>query len=123
MIEFFLKHFYEFLFGGFFGFIALLLKKIYEIYKKKVEFEKSKYLEESNEQELIKIAMLSLLRFRINRICTSVMEVGEITFGEKADLDDLFKAYSALGGNSSTETRYKYVVEKIPLKRTSQIKL
>ena len=60
--------------------------------------------------DLMQNGMLALLRFRVNRLCIHIKEQGFMTIDEKLDLEDLYKAYENLGGNSRTHEMYAYTM-------------
>lgn len=74
------------------------------------------YEQQSRDQELIKHGMLAILRSRVNRLCTVIKEQGFMTIDEKIDLEDLYSAYEALGGNSRTHELYEFTVKNFPVK-------
>ena len=113
------EHFYKILVTGFFAGLGFLGKAFLNAYKKSVETKKQAQEHEVKEQELIKEGLISLLRFRINRLCTHAKEQGFLYIDEKGDLDDLFKSYIALGGNSSTKRRYEFTCNEYATKDRS----
>lgn len=74
------------------------------------------YKRSSEEQELIKVGMLAILRFRANRLCVVIKEQGFMTIDEKIDLEDLYSAYSSLGGNSRTHELFEYTIKEYPIR-------
>lgn len=68
------------------------------------------------ETELLKDGMLSLLRFRVNRLCSLAIEQGYLYVDERLDLDELFRSYELLGGNSQTKSRYTHIISKYETK-------
>ena len=71
---------------------------------------------ESEEQELLKQGVLALLRFRVNRMCMRIKEKSFMTLDEKLDLDDIYKAYELLGGNSRTHLIYEETIKRYEIK-------
>lgn len=114
-LEFFIKHFFQFIIGAFFAFLSFVSGKAYTVYKKSIELKQEAIKNEREEQALIKMALLSLLRFRINRLCTHIANQGYMTIDERHDLTDLFDSYKALGGNSRTEIIVKNVISNFNL--------
>ena len=60
--------------------------------------------------DLIQDGTLAMLRFRVNKLCSSIKEQGFMTIDEKLDLEDLYSAYARLGGNSRTHEMYEYTI-------------
>ena len=67
---------------------------------------------ESLEQEQIKEGLITLLRFRIERIYDTVKDRGSITTDERYDLSYMFHTYEALGGNGKTKMMVDFLLEK-----------
>lgn len=67
---------------------------------------------ESLEQEQIKEGLVTLLRFRIGRLCDTVKDRGSITADERYDLSYMFHTYEALGGNGKTKMMVDFLLEK-----------
>ena len=67
---------------------------------------------ESLEQEQIKEGLVTLLRFRIERIYDTVKDRGSITTDERYDLSYMFHTYEALGGNGKTKMMVDFLLEK-----------
>lgn len=67
---------------------------------------------ESIEQEQIKEGLVTLLRFRIGRLCDAIKERGSIEEDERYDLSYMFHTYEALGGNGKTKMRVEFILEK-----------
>lgn len=122
MIDKFLNHLISWAISGFLFFVGLMLKKAVNIYKKKVtdasdlaieklQHEKEQAEKERLEQNQLKEGLLSLLRYRINRICAGIKEKGEMTLDEQTDLQDMFSAYEQLGGNGRTKRLYQEIIK------------
>ncbi|WP_124058486.1 hypothetical protein [Vaginisenegalia massiliensis] len=107
----FINHMMEAIVASFFIGIGWIFNKGVKAYREHLEFKEARMSEESTEQDLIKQGVLSLLRFRINRICKIVKENGEMTLDEKQDLDDMMKAYANLGGNGRTKMLYEEIIK------------
>lgn len=122
-IKFFTHNFYQFAIGGFFTFISFIAGKAYKTYKKSVQLKQESINNERAEQALIKMGLLSLLRFRINRLCHHIASQGYMTVDERHDLTDLFDSYKALGGNSRTEMVVKNVLLNFKLEITETSEL
>lgn len=114
--QMFIEHFYKFIITGFFTIITLLLRSLFKSYKKSIELRQEALEYERIEQGLLKEGILSLLRYRINRLCIHIASQGYMTIDEKNDLVDLFKAYSKLGGNSRTAIMYDNVMDTFDVK-------
>lgn len=67
---------------------------------------------ESIEQEQIKEGLVTLLRFRIGKLCDAIKERGSIEEDERYDLSYMFHTYEALGGNGKTKMRVEFILEK-----------
>lgn len=115
-------HTIEVMVGALFTFIGFIFKKGLNIYKQKVELEnqieqeklkheQEKLTQDSLEQAKLKDGLLSLLRYRINRLCYSIKEAGEITIDEQQDLNDMMSAYKDLGGNGRTHALYQEIIK------------
>lgn len=50
--------------------------------------------------------MVVILHFRLNRECLRVQHKKCMTLGERQDLEDIFNAYAALGGNGTGKQLY-----------------
>lgn len=126
-VKVFTNYSYQWIVGIFFTFLGYLGKKLLNTYKDSIEFKKKiqeqeleekkkAALKETEEQALIKDGMLALLRFRVNRICFHIKEQGFMTLDEKIDLDDLYKTYENLGGNSRAHELYEYTIKNYDVK-------
>ena len=93
-----------------------MLRSAFNYYKKSVEIRQQALNCERAEQELLKQGMLSLLRFRVHRLCTHISTQGFMTIDEKNDLVDLYESYKSLGGNSRTQIMYENVIEHFDIK-------
>lgn len=67
---------------------------------------------ESLEQEQIKEGLITLLRFRIGRLCDTIKNRGSIREDERYDLSYMFHTYEALGGNGKTKMMVEFILEK-----------
>ncbi|MFM1580737.1 hypothetical protein ABGF48_00785 [Helcococcus bovis] len=106
LLQVIIKHFYQTIAVLLVAGIGWIMKKALSEFTKTQKVKREQIENESKEQELIKQGMLALLRFRINRLIDCIIEEGKMTLNERLDLDDLYKAYEALGGNSRTHQRY-----------------
>ena len=93
-----------------------LLNKSIGVFKDHLRLKREAMEHESAEQDLIKQGVLALLRFRVNRLCVSIKNKGYMTIDEKLDLDDIYKSYELLGGNSRTHLIYEETVKKYQVK-------
>ena len=50
--------------------------------------------------------MVIILHFRLNRECLRVQHKKCMTLGERQDIEDIFNAYDALGGNGTGKQLY-----------------
>lgn len=93
-----------------------LLNKTIGVFKDHLRLKREAMEHESAEQDLIKQGVLALLRFRVNRLCVSIKNKGYMTIDEKLDLDDIYKSYELLGGNSRTHLIYEETLKKYELR-------
>ena len=93
-----------------------LLNKTIGVFKDHLRLKREAMEHESTEQDLIKQGVLALLRFRVNRLCVSIKNKGYMTIDEKLDLDDIYKSYELLGGNSRTHLIYEETLKKYELR-------
>lgn len=107
MVEFIQKYWLEVLFGGIVSILTAFVKSLSSNLKKEKEERKKKSLEESKEQELLKVGVLSLLHDRIYQACQYHMRNGYITVQDLNNLEYLYKGYRGLGGNGTGEELYK----------------
>lgn len=117
------NNFMEFIVTLFLGGLTFLGKKFFQVFKENVEInkreeERKRKLKEeklelqTQEQEVIKQGLLALLRFRINRLCVHVRDNNYMSVDEQRDLEDLYSAYKALGGNSRTHIVYNKIMNE-----------
>ena len=113
----------EFVVTLFLGFLTFLGKKFYQVFKenseiKKREEERARKTREEElklereEQAVIKQGLVALLRFRINRLCNHIKDSNYMSIDEQRDLEDLYSAYKALGGNSRTHIVYNKIMNE-----------
>ena len=93
-----------------------LMNKAIGVFKDHLRLKREAMEHESTEQDLIKQGVLALLRFRVNRLCVSIKNKGYMTIDEKLDLDDIYKSYELLGGNSRTHLIYEETLKKYELR-------
>lgn len=93
-----------------------LLNKSIGVFKDHLRLKREAMEHESAEQDLIKQGVLALLRFRVNRLCVSIKNKGYMTIDEKLDLDDIYKSYELLGGNSRTHLIYEETMKNYKVK-------
>ena len=115
LIQVIIKHFYQTIAVLLVAGIGWIMKKALSEFTKTQKAKRQQIENESKEQELIKQGMLALLRFRINRLIDCIIEDEKMTLNERLDLDDLYKAYESLGGNSRTHQRYADIIELYPV--------
>lgn len=116
----FIDNFYKFLVTGFFTFITITLRNTFKYYKKSVEMKQKALENDKAEQALLKQGMLSLLRFRIHRLCIHIAGQGYMTIDEKNDLVDLYESYKNLGGNSRTQIVYENIIDSFEVRNVSK---
>lgn len=90
MLEFIQKYWVEALFGGILSAFAYVGKILYQRVKSSQE-----------EQEAIKIGLLSILHDRLYYLCQLHLSRGYITVSDLYNLEKLFEGYSKLGGNGT----------------------
>ena len=66
---------------------------------------------ESEEQKDIKDGVKALLKFRVNKLATDVIEKEWASLDEREDLEDMFNSYKKLGGNGRAEKKYNKTLE------------
>ena len=93
-----------------------LLNKSIGVFKDHLRLKREAMEHESAEQDLIKQGVLALLRFRVNRLCMAIKQKGYMTIDEKLDLDDIYKSYELLGGNSRTHLVYEETMKNYKVK-------
>ena len=93
-----------------------LINKAIGVFKDHLRLKREAMEHESAEQDLIKQGVLALLRFRVNRLCMAIKQKGYMTIDEKLDLDDIYKSYELLGGNSRTHLIYEETLKKYELR-------
>lgn len=93
-----------------------LLNKAIGVFKDHLRLKREAMEHESAEQDLIKQGVLALLRFRVNRLCMAIKQKGYMTIDEKLDLDDIYKSYKLLGGNSRTHLIYEETMKNYKVK-------
>ena len=101
---------------GIFTIGGWLLNKSIGVFKDHLRLKREAMEHESAEQDLIKQGVLALLRFRVNRLCMVIKQKGYMTIDEKLDLDDIYKSYELLGGNSRTHLIYEETLKKYELR-------
>lgn len=93
-----------------------LLNKSIGVFKDHLRLKREAMEHESAEQDFIKQGVLALLRFRVNRLCMAIKQKGYMTIDEKLELDDIYKSYELLGGNSRTHLIYEETLKKYELR-------
>lgn len=100
MLEFIIKYWLEFLFGGVSFVIVYLLKKIFSLYKRQVAIEQG---------------VQALLRNELIRRYREYESKGEITILDKENIEHMFNEYKNLGGNGTVAKMYNELLE-LPIK-------
>lgn len=108
--------------GLFFTAMTFLVNKAVHSIVKTQKLKQEAIQAESLEQEQIKEGLVTLLRFRIGRLCDAVKDRGTITADERYDLSYMFHTYEALGGNGKTKMMVDFLLEKydIQLEETEE---
>ncbi|MGY4105143.1 hypothetical protein ACWOA0_05915 [Ignavigranum ruoffiae] len=114
--QMFTTHLFQTIIVGFFALGSWLANRAVNTYRQSVNNKRRQMENESEEQELLKQGVLALLRFRVNRMCTRIKEKSFMTLDEKLDLDDIYKAYELLGGNSRTHLIYEETIKRYEIK-------
>lgn len=108
----FADHAVTWIIGLFFTAMTYLVNNAVRAIIKTQKLKQSAIQAESLEQEQIKEGLVTLLRFRIERIYDAVKKRGKITADERYDLSYMFHTYEALGGNGKTKMMVDYLLEK-----------
>ncbi|SEP91718.1 hypothetical protein SAMN04488558_10381 [Ignavigranum ruoffiae] len=114
--QMFTTHLFQTIIVGFFALGSWLANRAVNAYRQSVNNKRRQMENESEEQELLKQGVLALLRFRVNRMCMRIKEKSFMTLDEKLDLDDIYKAYELLGGNSRTHLIYEETIKRYEIK-------
>ena len=114
--QMFTTHLFQTIIVGFFALGSWLANRAVNAYRQSVNNKRRQMENESEEQELLKQGVLALLRFRVNRMCMQIKEKSFMTLDEKLDLDDIYKAYELLGGNSRTHLIYEETIKRYEIK-------
>ena len=108
----FADHAITWIIGLFFTAMTYLVNNAVKSIIKTQKLKQSAIQAESLEQEQIKEGLVTLLRFRIGRLCDAVKDRGSITADERYDLSYMFHTYEALGGNGKTKMMVDFLLEK-----------
>ena len=95
MLDFIIKYWVEFVMGGVISLLTYLNKMIY-----------SKYKTETEEQKLIKDALLAILHDRLYQASMHYIEQDSISIKDLDNLDYLYRGYHALDGNGVCSELY-----------------
>lgn len=112
----FTTYFIQTIVVGIFTLVATLGRQGLKYYKQSLALKRETLQKESEEQKRMKEGLLALLRFRINRLVTIIKVKGYMTSDESYDLQDLYKAYEALGGNSRTHMLYEDIMKRFKIR-------
>ena len=110
--DIFTDHAITWLVGLFFTAMTYLVNSAVKSIIKTQKLKQEAIQAESLEQEQIKEGLVTLLRFRIGRLCDTIKERGSITADERYDLSYMFHTYEALGGNGKTKMMVDFLLEK-----------
>lgn len=108
----FTDHAITWLVGLFFTAMTFLVNTAVKSIVKTQHLKQEAIQAESLEQEKIKEGLVTLLRFRIGKLCETVKDRGSITADERYDLSYMFHTYEALGGNGKTKMMVDFLLEK-----------
>lgn len=106
LVKSFSSNFYQWLFGGFFSFLTLIISLGYKRFLAHLKVKENTRVMESEEQKDIKDGVKALLKFRVNKLSTDVIEKEWASLDEREDLEDMFNSYKKLGGNGRAEKKY-----------------
>lgn len=112
LITIFTDHAITWLLGLFFTAMTYLVNTAVHSIVKTQKMKQEAIQAESLEQEKIKEGLVTLLRFRIGKLCETVKDRGSITADERYDLSYMFHTYEALGGNGKTKMMVDFLLEK-----------
>lgn len=107
----FSSHFYQWLFGGFFSFLTVIISLAYKRFLKHLNTKEQSRVLETEEQQDIKAGVKSLLKFRLNKLTSDIFIQGYSTLDQREDIEDMFRSYKKLGGNGRTEKKYAKALE------------
>jgi hypothetical protein len=99
MITWIIKYWLEVLFGIITGLFAFVIKKLSARVKKEHEL-----------NEAIVIGLQALLRTQLTEICEKYTKAKYCPIHVKENVDDLYKAYHAIGGNGAGTAAYNHVM-------------
>ena len=105
MFEFILKYWIQFIMSGMAAGIVWILK----ILKNKLEHEEKCRRRDSDEQSIMKEAILALLHDRLYQTMAHYISKGNITLKDLDNLDYLYRGYKSLGGNGMCEDMYNRI--------------
>lgn len=101
MIEFVQRYWLEVLFGGIVSGLSLAMRHLYGKVKAEQKARQAKEEQETAEQAALKEAVLALLHDRLYSLSRFYIDRGWITIQDLDNLEYLYTAYHALGGNGT----------------------
>ena len=118
MIDFIVKYWIEFLFGGIIGILSYFVKHYYQLWKQAEENKQSEKFKEGikeiqNINNTLLKAVLDVQRKQFKTDCRQLLESNAlISFEQFENLHDEFEIYKSLGGNGPGETLFDLVQNK-----------
>ena len=106
MLDFIKQYWLDALFTAILTVFTFAGKALYSKVKKELTSYTAKQKEESEEQALLKSALVALLHDRLYFACQEYIKAGEITVDDLDNLGMLYEIYHALGGNGTGTNLY-----------------
>ena len=107
MLDFIKQYWLDALFTAILTVFTFAGKALYSKVKKELTSYTAKQKEESEEQALLKSALVALLHDRLYFACQEYIKAGEITVDDLDNLGMMYEIYHALGGNGTGTNLYK----------------
>lgn len=106
MLEFIQQYWIEALFTAILTGFTFAGKALYSKVKRELTSYTKKQMEESEEQKLLKSALVALLHDRLYFTCQEYIRAGEITVDDLDNLGMMYEIYHKLGGNGTGTNLY-----------------
>lgn len=106
MLEFIQQYWLETLFTTILTIFTFVGKALYSKVKKELKAYTTNQKKESEEQALLKSALVALLHDRLYFACQEYIKVGEITIDDLDNLGMMYEIYHSLGGNGTGTNLY-----------------
>lgn len=107
MLDFIKQYWLEALFTAILTVFTFVGKTLYSKVKKELKAYTTNQKKESEEQALLKSALVALLHDRLYFACQEYIKAGEITVDDLDNLGMMYEIYHALGGNGTGTNLYK----------------